>query len=141
MTRPAPTARMRSVLLRPEDGDPSTTPDDRPARSLVDGRHTGGAFAATELVVSAGTAGTAYVHHEVDECFYAVEGEPSIEVDDREEAVRLRPGGLLYVPRGVARTVTNPGATPARLLVLQTPGRFPGESPRSGVELVGRPRA
>ena len=139
MERLTATARMPSIVLGPHDGDATVTPDDRPAALLVDGSQTGGAFTATEVVVPAATAGTTYVHHEADECFYVLVGELSIEVDDREEAVWLRPHSLLYVPRGLARTVHNGSASPARLLLLQTPGRCRDDPARSGVELVPVP--
>ena len=84
---------------------------------------TGGAFGLVEHVVPAGFPGPAlHVHPEFEETFYVLEGEIAVRVGD--EAHEAGPGTVAMVPRGTPHTSPNPGAEPARMLVLVTPGGF-----------------
>ena len=105
-------------VVEPESGRKFPTLWAEPARLLITGAASGGAYAATEVSAWPGWARPAYVHHEVDECFYIADGEFEVELDDQPQQVRLRRGSLLYVPRGVARSLCNPGASTGRLLLL-----------------------
>ena len=73
-----------------------------------------------EIRMSVMTHGFPWHHHpDSDETFYAVDGELIIEFADRE--VKLRPGQLLTVPRGV-RHRTRPGGARSVNLTFEKRG-------------------
>jgi mannose-6-phosphate isomerase-like protein (cupin superfamily) len=130
---------MPSLVLTPDDGPGVSASDGEAPRDLVTRDSTGGAFTVAELFVPAGWQRPAYVDHAVDECFYVVEGEFEVVLDDREQPVQVGPRTTLYVPRGIARSLRIVGSSPGLLLLLQTPGRSREEPRHFGVELVDRP--
>ena len=73
-----------------------------------------------ELRAEPGFAPTPHIHHVHEELFYVLEGEFDFLVGD--EITRLRAGEFLAVPPGVVHDFFNPGAEPARLLGIATPG-------------------
>lgn len=134
-----PTTRTRSALVEPGRGLLALTPWSEVARLLVTRAQTAGAFTVTEVEAPAGWQRPTYVHHALDECLYVVEGEVEAELDDQDRPVRVPTGALLFVPRGVGRSLRNPGRVPGRLLLLQTPGRDEDVPPATGVEFVTAP--
>jgi mannose-6-phosphate isomerase-like protein (cupin superfamily) len=129
-------ARMPSMYVEPGGGHRRRTPWGEVVAGKVTGGHTGGAYSLEELSTAAGWSRLSYVHHEVDECFYVLEGNFTIVLDDRDKSLHLDPGAVLFVPRGVARSfecTSNRG----RLLLLQTPARpLDPAAPLAGVERV-----
>jgi mannose-6-phosphate isomerase-like protein (cupin superfamily) len=130
---------MLSLVLPPDCGPGVSASVGDVPRELVTRDSTGGAFTVTELSAPAGWQCPAYVDHAVDECFYVVEGEFEVVLDDREGPVQVGPRTTLYVPRGIARRLRIVGTSPGVLLLLQTPGRSSEESLHFSVELVDRP--
>ena len=63
-------------------------------------------------------------HRHEDEALYGLEGELAVRVGDRVHAVG--PGTFVLMPRGVAHAFANPGAVPARVLVVSSPGAVIG---------------
>ncbi len=75
-----------------------------------------------ELTVPVGFAGPPpHVHHGFDEALYVLSGTLTM-VRDRGEPSLVPTGGLILAPRGVRHTFANPGAEPARVLGIWTPG-------------------
>jgi len=114
--------RRVSTQVEPGRGEHLRTPWGETAAGKVTGAQTGGAFSLAELLTPSGWFRPAYVHHEVDECFYVVEGRFTVALDDRDDVAELAAGSVLFVPRGVARSLRSTGGG-GRLLILQTPGR------------------
>ena len=65
-----------------------------------------------------------HVHSREDELFYVLEGEIVFELDGTRHTVR--PGGTVYLRRGVVHAYQNFTAVSARLLIVTTPGAFSG---------------
>jgi mannose-6-phosphate isomerase-like protein (cupin superfamily) len=65
-----------------------------------------------------------HIHANEDEVFHVLEGEHVVECGDAE--FRLGPGGLIFLPRGVAHAHRRVIPREGRLLVLTSPGGFEG---------------
>ncbi len=63
-----------------------------------------------------------HLHSEMDHLFYVLEGEVWVKVGGEEAT--LSPGDIAFMPRGVAHSFGNGGATDARLLEFNVPGGF-----------------
>ena len=81
---------------------------------------TNGAYALFEICTGPGGGMPPHRQRYTDEAFWVLEGVYRFLLDTRE--VRLGAGDYARVPRGTAHGYTNSGATPARMLVLATPG-------------------
>lgn len=86
------------------------------------GDSTNGAFALIEASVPPGGGPPPHVHGREDEAFYLLDGE--LEVLAGRTTARARVGDFLYLPRGIVHGFTNPGVTPARMLILTAPAGF-----------------
>ena len=83
--------------------------------------HTRGAYAFQEMTVAPGFPGVpAHVHRNEDEALYGLEGEITVRVGDQVHTVG--PGTYVLMPRGVVHAFSNPGAVPAKVLVISSPG-------------------
>ena len=100
----------------------------------VDGTATGGAFSITELTVDRHWGRPPYVHHVLDEALYVVSGSVQATVETSEVPLELGPGSLLFVPRGVLRSLRAFGEG-AVLLIVTTPGAR-AEDPTEGIEFA-----
>jgi len=86
---------------------------------LVDGRETGGAFSVMEQWMRQGSGPPILHVHSIDEWFYVMEGEMTVELGD--QTIIGHAGESLWIPRGTAHRfkVTSPvcralnGYTPA----------------------------
>ncbi|HEX4247915.1 MAG TPA: quercetin 2,3-dioxygenase [Pseudonocardia sp.] len=83
---------------------------------------TGGAFALVEASVPPGGGPPPHLHTHEDEAFYLLDGE--LQVTAAGQTTPLRAGDFVYLPRGIVHSFTNPSVTPARTLILVTPGGF-----------------
>ncbi len=86
---------------------------------------TGGAFSVVEMQVAPGFRAPPVRHRHVDLDWYAfvLDGEVAIELDG--DVARVRAGGVVFVPRGVAFRWWNASDTnSARWLCTYTPGGF-----------------
>jgi mannose-6-phosphate isomerase-like protein (cupin superfamily) len=88
----------------------------------IEGGQTGNSFSLTEIIVAPQAGPPLHIHHDADEVLYVLEGE----VDFVCEARRFRtgPGGFAAIPRGKRHAFRNFQATPARMIVLLSPGGF-----------------
>ena len=81
---------------------------------------TGGAYSLFETVTQPGQGTPPHRQSREEEAFYIIEGRYSFLIDDR--TVELERGGYAFVPRNTVHAFTNVGDTPARMLILVTPG-------------------
>lgn len=82
---------------------------------------TDGRYAFQEMTVAADFPWIPpHIHHNEDEALYGLEGEVTVRVGDQIHTVK--PGTFVLMPRDVAHTFSNPGAVPARVLVVSSPG-------------------
>ncbi len=87
--------------------------------------HTRGAYAFQEMAVAPGFPWIPpHVHRNEDEALYGLEGEVAVRVGDHVHTIG--PGTYVLMPRGVDHTFANPGAVPARVLVVSSPGAVVG---------------
>jgi mannose-6-phosphate isomerase-like protein (cupin superfamily) len=87
----------------------------------VPGEDTGGAYSLSELWAAEGSMPPLHVHHRDDETFYALQGELTLFVGDRELA--LSAGRAAVAPRGTPHTYRVQTAE-ARFLVVNSPAGF-----------------
>ncbi len=86
---------------------------------------TGGRYAFQEMTVAPGFPWLPpHIHHNEDEALYGLEGEVTVRVGDQLHTVG--PGTFVLMPRHVVHTFANPGAVPARVLVVSSPGAVIG---------------
>jgi quercetin dioxygenase-like cupin family protein len=81
---------------------------------------TGGAFSLVEAVTAPGQGTPAHVQREDAEAFHVLEGSFDFRIGDK--TIRSGPGSFHYVPQGVPHGFSNPGDTPARMLIINLPG-------------------
>jgi mannose-6-phosphate isomerase-like protein (cupin superfamily) len=79
----------------------------------------GGAAVLVQTVPPAGGP-PPHVHRDTDEFFYVLEGEIDVWIASRR--TKLVAGMSATLPRNVPHAFTNPGRTPAKVLVVVTPG-------------------
>lgn len=91
-----------------------------PAVYKANSASTGGRFSIFEQAIPAGYAVPLHRHAAEDEAMYVLEGE--IAIDGDAGAHRVAAGGFVFLPRGRFHSFRNAGATPARALVICTPG-------------------
>ena len=91
-------------------------------RILATSESTDGEYGLVDMIeVSAGDMPPLHVHHTHDEGFLLLDGQLSLFLPDQE--IALRPGEFVLAPRGIPHTY-QVGDSPARWLVLSTPGGF-----------------
>jgi mannose-6-phosphate isomerase-like protein (cupin superfamily) len=78
------------------------------------------AFALQEQVCPPGLQPPLHLHHHQDEAFYILEGE--VTVTCGKQIWRATAGSFAFLPQGVTHTFKVEGATPARMLVITSPG-------------------
>jgi mannose-6-phosphate isomerase-like protein (cupin superfamily) len=88
----------------------------------ADAARTGGRLTVVEGTHRPATGPPLHVHDDVDEAFYLLEGEYSIEVGD--EVFTATAGDLVFVPHGVAHRFESKEG--GRMLLLYLPGGFDG---------------
>jgi quercetin dioxygenase-like cupin family protein len=92
------------------------------ARVLLDGGHTGGAFAVFEVLLPSGASPPLHSHPQ-DETFYVLDGEVTVWVGS--EPQRCRTGAVAFAPGGTPHSFLVRSDT-ARMLVLSTPAGIEG---------------
>jgi mannose-6-phosphate isomerase-like protein (cupin superfamily) len=93
------------------------------------------AFALQEQVCPPGLQAPLHLHHHQDEAFYILEGEVSVTCG--EQVWRATAGCFAFLPKWFAHTFKVEGTTPARMLVITSPGGSFGFE--SFVEEIGDP--
>lgn len=88
-----------------------------------------------ENTVPPGWAGPPLHHHDFDEAFYVLTGEPTFQLGP--ELRTAGPGAFAFAPRGVDHTLANLGDAEARYLIVCTPGGFERYFDRIAAEQAG----
>jgi quercetin dioxygenase-like cupin family protein len=86
------------------------------------GATTNGAFGLLDSLMPPGMESPYHVHTKEDEAFYVIEGEVALVVDGTWMVAG--PGTYAFGPRGVPHGFKVVSDTPARMLLLWTPGGF-----------------
>lgn len=90
---------------------------------LSDHDSTPSGVAVLELTLAPRTFGAPpHVHEREDEHFFVIEGE--VEFLDRERTLSASAGSLVVLPRGHLHGFWNLGNSPARMLMVVSPGEF-----------------
>jgi oxalate decarboxylase/phosphoglucose isomerase-like protein (cupin superfamily) len=72
------------------------------------------------VVLEPGKGHSRHNHPDADEILFIISGEGEQMLDDHE-AVPIRPGASIYVPRGVFHSTLNTGWEPLRFVVVYAP--------------------
>lgn len=72
------------------------------------------------VVLQPGNGHERHNHPEADEILFILSGEGEQMLDDREP-VTVRPGAMVYIPRGVYHSTMNHGSEPLRFAVVYAP--------------------
>ena len=84
------------------------------------GKDTKGQFGLFEFVMQPGSMGASpHIHKQLTEMFYVVEGLVEMVLSDR--TVQAQPGAFILVPENTPHGFSNPGQTPAKLLIMFCP--------------------
>lgn len=84
------------------------------------GKDTKGHFGLFEFVMEAGSTGASpHIHKQLTEMFYVLEGSVEMILSDRTLAAQ--PGAFILVPENTPHGFSNPGQTPAKLLIMFCP--------------------
>ena len=95
---------------------------------LVRGEESSGRLGIVESVMPPGAPGPPLHTHEFDEAFYVLDGAITFHLGG--ELVRVGAGGHAFAAAGEPHTLANPGAEPARFLIVFTPAGFEREFAR-----------
>jgi quercetin dioxygenase-like cupin family protein len=124
-------------VLAPNEGEARRVLADLVTTKLT-ARETRGAYSLFEARTAPWGVSPRQRQAEVDATFVVLEGSYAVRVGDRVRTVGA--GGVVFVPRGTAHAYANLGATPARMLVVVSPGgaheRFFAEA---GAPSIGGP--
>jgi quercetin dioxygenase-like cupin family protein len=87
-------------------------------------KQTANAFGLVEFLAPVGAGSPYHVHRAEDETFYVLEGQ--LEFISGEHRLTGGPGSYVFLPRDVPHGFQVVGTSPARFLILTTPGGFDG---------------
>jgi quercetin dioxygenase-like cupin family protein len=73
-----------------------------------------------EMSIPPGGGPAPHIHHREDESFHVLEGTLTIQIGG--DTLSASSGDFAFLPRGIAHSFKNNGDTPAKALVLITPG-------------------
>ena len=90
--------------------------------TLLDSRRSHDAIGVVEIALPARWDGPPLHHHDFDEAFYVLDGQLTFQLG--EDLITAGPGSLTFAPRGSHHTLANRGDSPARYLLICTPGGF-----------------
>lgn len=117
----APTPVLAPVVRGPQEGRVMNVMGHL-ARVLLDREQTGGAFSLFDYRSEPGTGVPPHVHQNEDEVWLVLEG--ALEVTVGGVTHRLEPGGMAFGPRGIVHAFACVGDTPARFILIASPGGF-----------------
>jgi mannose-6-phosphate isomerase-like protein (cupin superfamily) len=114
---------VRPYVLSREEGEPLWLAGSTLSTLKATAEATGGALTLTEHLAREGMAVPLHTHDREDEAWYLLDGEVTLQVEDRIVAVSQ--GAFAFVPRGVPHglRVTSPTA---RFVDFHLPGGFDG---------------
>ena len=109
----------RPKLVMRDDVDPVRWNGEE-GRFLLRKDDTGGLLTFAEITTSPGGGPPLHIHDAEDEAFLVLAGRYEIQLDGLRHVAG--PGTLVYSPRGVAHQFRNIADTPAKMLLIVTPG-------------------
>lgn len=112
------------VVVREPGEGPATWAMASLFEHLVGAEHTGGRLAVSLVTQPPGVATPLHRHSREAEAFYVLDGRLSYQAGD--DLHELGPGCFIHLPVGLPHAFRIRGETPARLLVLTTPGGLMG---------------
>jgi mannose-6-phosphate isomerase-like protein (cupin superfamily) len=108
------------LLIGPEDGNVIINPLGGKMVVKLHDADSGGAYSIHDNVIPAGSPGPRpHIHRHHDEVFYVLEGQISVQIGMQH--VSASAGSFVIVPRGEVHRPSNPGAQPARVLLIFSP--------------------
>jgi len=118
----APSQRLSSPLVLPPDSSRQNfvLVGDR-VSIVATGNNTGGQFSLFDFIAPPQVGPAPHLHHEQFEAFYVLEGNLTFQLGNQATRTAT-PGTLVYVPPDSIHAWRNEESTPARFLVLTTPG-------------------
>ncbi len=105
------------------------------------GQSTGGALFMVEQQAEPGVGSPYHVHHDEDEYFYILEGRVRFVSGGQQWIAEA--GTFAFLPRDIPHGFEVLGDTPARFLLMTTPGRFSTAAPAApnlGAVMAAAPR-
>jgi mannose-6-phosphate isomerase-like protein (cupin superfamily) len=119
------TTKDDGIFVGPDDGKVLMNPIGGRMVIKASDRDTGGGYSLHENILPAGSPGPLpHIHHNHEESFYVLEGELTMRIGSR--TIIAPAGSFLVVPRGVVHQPSNPGAQPARVLLIFSPAGMDG---------------
>ena len=101
---------------------------------LLSSKDTGDQFSLIEGLMPPGGDGGLHLHANEDESMHLLEGELEVTIGD--EMFSLASGESYFAPRNVPHRLRNRSQTPARCLLLTTPGGFDAFISQAGIRLM-----
>jgi len=101
------------------------------------GEDTGDAYALFESRTPPGMGMPPHRQRYEDEALYVLEGAYTLRIGDRHQ--RLQPDDYAFVPRGTVHAFTNTGSSPARMLIMVSPGGIHEQFFAEAGELIADP--
>ena len=89
---------------------------------MLAGENTGGMLSVMVESTPPGGGPPLHVHNHEDEIFLVIEGNIQYYIND--DWIEVKPGGVVYLPRGTAHCYRNIGDTPSRHWIIVTPSGF-----------------
>ncbi len=129
-----------AVIVQP-DAAPELAAFGNRLSVFLAGEQTGGTLALMLEWSPPGGGPPFHVHEREDEIFIVLEGQISYCVGGQWSEVR--PGGVIFLPKGTPHTYRNDGPTPARHWIITTPAGFERFFAECAAEFArtGRPEA
>ena len=103
---------------------------------LLSSKDSGGQFSLIEGLMPPGGDGGLHLHTNEDESMHLLEGELEVTIGERK--FLLSSGESYFAPRNIPHRLRNLSQTPARSLVLTTPGGFDKFIAQAGIRLTER---
>lgn len=89
-------------------------------RFKASGRDTANAYSLVEVTTAPGAGTPPHTQAGDDEAFLVLEGEYEFMRDGH--VIEGKPGSFVFIPRGHLHSFRNPGQTPSRMLIINSPG-------------------
>jgi mannose-6-phosphate isomerase-like protein (cupin superfamily) len=101
---------------------------------LLSSKDTGGQFSLIQGVMPPDGDGGLHMHANEDESMHLLEGELEVTIGDK--TFPLASGESYFAPRNIPHRLRNRSQTPARSLLLTTPGGFDASISQAGLRLI-----
>lgn len=112
--------QLQPVIVEPQAGAQQLRVISDIVTFKIVGSQTNGAYSLFETQTQPQAGTPPHTQKYEHEAFYILEGTYTFLVGDAQ--FEARPGAFAFVPAGTVHAFTNTGSTPARMLILVTPG-------------------